>query len=105
MFEIGKSGRGGHVSKADGRDPEWPASRSESASRQILAPRDCPPPPNSKERTSTLAPRSGRRSASPSASRKVHAKISASVGAAEAPEPDRGEIAERAARLGITAER
>jgi hypothetical protein len=52
-----------------------------------------------------LAPRSGRRPASRSPSRNTRARNAAKIGPAEASEPDRDEIAERAARLGITAER
>lgn len=57
-------------------------------------------PTRSKKRASTLPPRSGRRPAS----RNTRAKNAAKIGPAEACEPDRDEIAERAARLGITPE-
>jgi Terminase small subunit len=60
------------------------------------------PTPNN-ERVPTLASRSGRRPASRSTSRRT--KIAIKPGAAEASEPNRGEIIERTARLGITSER
>jgi hypothetical protein len=62
-------------------------------------------PPNSHERTSTLAPRPSRRSVSPSASRKGRCKTSVATVAAQISDPDGNEITKTAARLGITAER
>jgi phage terminase small subunit len=52
-----------------------------------------------------LAPRPGRRSVSPSASGKGSAKTPLRSGATDVAEPDRDDITERAARLGITADR
>jgi hypothetical protein len=58
-----------------------------------------------KERSRHWHPTPGRRSASPSASRKGRAKIPVGIGAAEVSESDHHEIAQLVARLGITAER